>query len=240
MAGRSSVPPPEYTEISSYNLCEDTEIVYDDDLRELNELCLPKWSRRADTRRTDGRRIARPERPEYATVMGLPPNPRWTSVLVHLRDDLRRHGIPLRHVHTARWKLMAIVASILYCRECDPRLSLHATPEAAPDYAVLEKNFDIRMDASIELRRNIEEASRYMLLDNYGGSNITVLRPIEQSECMAALHSAESVVTFATHFRHYWSSMDLGQRWESVHCVAGINFRMDPSDYGILLYNLHT
>ncbi|KAK8017745.1 hypothetical protein PG993_014071 [Apiospora rasikravindrae] len=87
--------------MSSYSLIEHTDIVYDEDLRELNELCLPKWRRRANTHQSDGLRIARPERPEYATVMDLPPDLRWTSVLVHLRDDLRRHRIPLRRL----WRL---------------------------------------------------------------------------------------------------------------------------------------
>lgn len=143
MAEWSLVPPPPYTasnaQISSYELIEDAELVDDAELRELEELCFPKWSRRIDTRHLHGRRIARPERPEYATVMDLPPNPRWEAVLVHLRAGLRRNVIPLGHIRTARYKLMSVISSILYFIDCDPRSSLPSTFEAAPDYADMRK-----------------------------------------------------------------------------------------------------
>ncbi|KAK8135469.1 hypothetical protein PG984_003409 [Apiospora sp. TS-2023a] len=113
----SSVPPPPYTassaQASTYELIEDAEIVNDAELRDLNEICLPKWRHRIRKRHLHGRRVACPERPEYATVMGLPPNPRWQAVLAHLRDGLRHYGIPLRDIRTTRWRFMSVIATIL-------------------------------------------------------------------------------------------------------------------------------
>lgn len=78
------------------------------------------------------------------------------------------------------------------------------------------ENFDITYEGSADLRRHLRRAMCHMLQANYSDSDTTVLPPTEQ----LVLRYAKSVVTFATHFCHYWSVMDLGQRWEAKYYVG--------------------
>ncbi|KAK7911798.1 hypothetical protein PG985_014279 [Apiospora marii] len=63
------------------------DLIKDDpELRWLNFTCLPSWKTRSKERH-----VARTERPEYAIALGLPPNARWASVMLQLREGMLRN-----------------------------------------------------------------------------------------------------------------------------------------------------
>lgn len=63
------------------------DVIKDDpELRWRNSTCLPSWKTRSKERH-----VAQPERPEYSIALGMPPNVIWASVLMQLREGMRRN-----------------------------------------------------------------------------------------------------------------------------------------------------
>lgn len=141
---------------------------------------------------------------------------------MHLRDGLRRYGIPISDIRTRRRNFMSIIATILYCLACDPRSTLYATSDAAPDYAEICVHFDTYHGRN-NILGPICGATKHRIRANHGGLDRSVLPSLRGLRfCKSALQYAKFVVTFATHFCHYWSSMELNQRHEAVECVDGV------------------
>ncbi|KAK8001637.1 hypothetical protein PG991_013859 [Apiospora marii] len=245
-----SEPPPPYSDCvawehqnsQSCQLVEDTDILSDPELRELNEICLPRWKTRIcgpaagsnGIIKPNGRHVARPERPEYATVMGLPPNPRWKAVLTNLRDDMRIHGLFLDDFRPYRKVLFPLIASILYARDCDTHLDNPPTPPTfSAQIAVL------RNGPSFDL---FERAWKNMLRTDYSGPGVKGPRPLGRTwkTKRALFEVASTMVHVAIYFCHYWSGMSKEERGIFWHQVARITPHVDPSDFGMMLYHLHT
>lgn len=252
MNSPSSPPPPygdsgacEYRNSQSYQLVEDTDILSDPELRELNEICLPRWKTRIvgpsigydGMVKPNGRHIARPERPEYATVMGLPPNPRWKAVLTHLQDGMHRHGLSLDDFRPYRKVLFPIIASILYARDCDTHLG---APAASATPAPLSVHIEALRKGPSFL--SFERAWKDMLRTDYRGPGVRGPRSLGLT-CKtkrALFEVASTMVNLAIYLCHYWSEMSKEQRVLLWHRVAVKTPHLDPSDFGMMLYHLHT
>ncbi|KAK7954719.1 hypothetical protein PG988_015413 [Apiospora saccharicola] len=245
-------PPPyvgcgacEHQNSQSYQLVEDTDILVDPELRELNEMCLPRWKTRISGPsigsdgiiKPNGRHVARPERPEYATVMGLPPNPRWKAVLTHLRDDMHRHRLSLDDFRPYQRALFPIIASILYIRDCDTHLG-------APTVSAIPAPLSVHMKV-LEQRPGLIPTQRgwkRMLRTDYSGPGVKPACSLGRTRktTHALFEVASTIVNLAIYFCHYWSEIGKDQRAMLWHNVAMNTPNVDPSDFGMMLYHLHT
>lgn len=217
----------------------------DPELKELNEICLPRWKTRISGPsigsdgivKPNGRHIARPERPEYATVMGLPPNPRWKAVLTRLRDDMHRHGLALEDFRPYRKVLFPIITSILYTRDCDTHLGAPAASGNPAPFSVHLKVLRQRPGLV-----SFSRAWKRMLRAEYGGPGVKPTGSLGRTRktTHALFEVASTVVNMAIYFCHYWCGMSKVQRDLVWHHVASNTPHVDPSDFGMMLYHLHT
>lgn len=103
----------------------------DFDFKRLNQLCLPRWDNRINTR------TLRPERPEYAILMELPSNEKWARALRQIHADVChaegsldgfvKKMLAKRFPYHTEQPLLQAVAAILYDQAC----SSDSTREAA-------------------------------------------------------------------------------------------------------------
>ncbi|KAK8101906.1 hypothetical protein PG999_012280 [Apiospora kogelbergensis] len=251
---------------SSYVLIHDAKIKDDAELKEISERCLPLWRDRIDVHSVHGRHVARPERPEYATAMGFRPNPRWTSVLVSLRDDMHRQGMTTRDFYVGS-PVTDIVSGILHARLCDSQPPIRqSTPNPALSFPRFFEDYHKFRHTSGDSEKwgpryhqlggmsiSLSEAFKEMLIIDYCAPETTLgpltLRVTQDRREIKMF--AKFLVEFANHFCHYWSAMDTDERVsfcrDLEQCVPTDypmpidgETRMDPSDFGTMLYYIHT
>lgn len=155
------------------------------DLQRVNQVCLPEWYSRINSV------VLRPERPEYAIRMGVPPNEKWMRVLRRLQqvklcadvqidshtvteplplcqylDRVWIHGVRDTYLKGA----LKFTAAILYDQECsgtvrDPKEQCLGNAEKAEEYCFQgEKCLDLICQTS----QIIKPLFEHMLLIDYG------------------------------------------------------------------------
>ncbi len=131
----------------------------------LSRACLPHPSSK---RRTT--RVLRPERPECAAYLNIPPSPQWTKALLHIQNGIHRKGEDVERFcrnicgpfsSSNERRALRAVAAVLYDQECSG-LAIPAATEPAP--------LDLKCPVSIYFPISFGAPSFYerMLLVDYG------------------------------------------------------------------------
>ncbi|KAK8078888.1 hypothetical protein PG994_002695 [Apiospora phragmitis] len=230
MAMENADPPPPYTAGEAQN-SSTNEMIQDEEI--MND---PRD--RMNVSRITGCHIARPERPEYAMAMGQPPNPRWKSVLVHLRDSMQTHRLSPYHLSAGPYQIMNIIAGILYARECSSKspirpyipCSTYTYPATLLDVI----NRSRQLPAFRDLLRN---TFSNMLRYDHGSAETGPMPPMRVY--YVVIEFVDAVVELANNFCHHWSEMDIKQRNEFSRVITRTAQSVDLSDFGTLLYSIH-
>ncbi|KAK6849288.1 hypothetical protein PG995_013121 [Apiospora arundinis] len=236
-------PPPPYVAAnaqtpSACKMIQDEETMNDPVLKVLNNICLPRLRDRMNVSRISGCYIARPERPEYAMAMGQPPNTRWKSVLIHLRDSMQTYSLSTYQLSTRSYQFMNIIAGILYARECSSKSPIRSyiphSPYASHRTLLDEIKCSRKLPAFRGLLRN---TFRYMLRYDYACFEKKPLPPI--GEFYAVMSFVDVVVELAKNFCHYWSGMEIDHRDAFSQFITETAQDIDLSDFGVILYSIH-
>ncbi|KAK8066709.1 hypothetical protein PG997_013456 [Apiospora hydei] len=151
---------------------------------------------------------------------------------------MHRYGLSLEDFRPYRLVLFPVIAGVLYTRDCEQSPpSAPKRPATFPYYSTDLEVLEHTPSADLFSR-----AWKHMLCVDYGVPGVTPVNSIGNNRPtdVALFDFAESVVSVATHFCHHWSVMTKRQRDRLWHCIAGATRQLDPSDFGMMLYHLHT
>ncbi|KAK8137114.1 hypothetical protein PG984_005054 [Apiospora sp. TS-2023a] len=237
------------------------DVIKDDpELRWLNSTCLPSWKTRSKERH-----VARPERPEYAIALGLPPNAKWASVLMQLQEGMRRNeagrmtleaakatesaqASHKRFSRTVKWprdnswiaecpNFFPVIAAILYAQETDrPAAAKKPTSQIIGCGASMNENLKLGVKLKPQFKRLFFE----MLQVDYGSSSMGAQK-IQQRDPRAygdLLRFAGSVISYANNFVNAWDDIDTAEDAtpEAVTYISTACTDFDPSDFATMLY----
>ncbi|KAK7953142.1 hypothetical protein PG988_013836 [Apiospora saccharicola] len=237
------------------------DVIKDDpELRWLNSTCLPSWKTRSKERH-----VARPERPEYAIALGLPPNTKWTSVLMQLQEGMRRNeagrmtleaakatesakASHKRFSRTVNWprdnswiaeypNFFPVIATILYAQETDRPA---ATKNPMSQDTGHGDSIHSSLKLGIKLKPHFKRLFFEMLHVDYGSSSMGA-QNIQQRDPRAfvdLLRFAGSVISYANNFVNAWNDIDTAEDAtpEAVTYISTACTDFDPSDFAMMLY----
>ncbi|KAK1769922.1 hypothetical protein QBC33DRAFT_567285 [Phialemonium atrogriseum] len=179
----------------------------DDDFnfKRLNQLCLPRWDNRINTR------TLRPERPEYAILMELPSNEKWARALRQIHaaichaegslDGFVKKMLAKRSPYHAEQPLLQAVAAILYDQACSSDSTREAAEtELGPPIPEAELGPLMPETDTFHLSLPIGPLIEHMLLIDYGFG----VHPLPGSLWVGYIRSQDRSGCQPIFFRHLW------------------------------------